>query len=259
MEESAKSTPDNWDEHWEHFADAASENPAQTYRHQVLLRLLKERGDGKSGMQLLDLGSGMGDFLAMAALELPAAKLAGFELSLVGVQITQRKVPRATVISANLFAPPPEVKAFEHWATCAVCSEVLEHVDDPVAFLNAASAYLASGATILITVPGGPMSAFDHHIGHRQHFTRSSIASVLKRAGFEVDRVYLAGFPFFNLYRLVVISRGKRLADDVNANLQHGAMSSVAKVTMKIFQKLFIGNILDSPFGWQVVAIGRKS
>lgn len=257
MEESAKTKPDDWNEHWEHFAAAATENPAQIYRHRIILNLLKAAGSG--AMRLLDLGSGQGDFLAKAATDLPAAELAGFELSEVGAEITRRKAPRAKVVAANLFSPPPEIKAFDNWANFAVCIEVLEHVDDPAAFLKAASSYLAPGATIFITVPGGPMSAFDRHIGHRQHFTRASIAKVLKAAGFEVDRVCLAGFPFFNLYRLVVISRGERLADDVNANLQKGAMSSLARVTMKVFQVLFVANIFDSPFGWQVVAVGRKS
>jgi SAM-dependent methyltransferase len=247
---------DNWNVHWEHFADAASENPAQIYRHRVVLNLLKETREGP--MRLLDLGSGQGVFLAKAVTELPAAELAGFELSQVGAEITRRKAPRARVVAANLFTPPPELGAFEHWATRAVCLEVLEHVDDPTAFLTAAAKYLAPGAKIFITVPGGPMSAFDRHIGHRQHFNRSSIAKVLEGAGYEVDRVCLAGFPFFNLYRLVVIARGRRLAEDVNASNQ-GAMSSLARLIMGVFRALFVANIFDSPFGWQVVAVGRKS
>jgi 2-polyprenyl-3-methyl-5-hydroxy-6-metoxy-1,4-benzoquinol methylase len=255
MEESERTKSDNWDSHWEHFAAAASENPAQIYRHRILLDLLKDASEGT--MRLLDLGSGQGDFLAKAASQLPAAELAGFELSEVGAEITRRKAPRAKVVAANLFAPPPEIGAFKNWATFAVCAEVLEHVDDPAAFLQAAADYLAPGATIFITVPGGPMSAFDRHIGHRQHFNRASISKVLKAAGFEVDRVCLAGFPFFNLYRLVVIARGNRLVDDVSISSQ-GAASPLARLTMAVFRGLFVANILDSPFGWQVVAVGRK-
>lgn len=257
MDDNAKTKSDDWNEHWEHFAVAATENPAQIYRHRIVLNLLK--GAGSGAMRLLDLGSGQGDFLAKAATALPSAELAGFELSQVGAEITRRKAPRAKVVAANLFSPPPEIVAFENWGTYAVCIEVLEHVDDPVAFLKASANYLAPNARIFITVPGGPMSAFDRHIGHRQHFTRSSISKVLKAAGFEVDRVCLAGFPFFNLYRLVVISRGERLADDVNANRQQGGMSLLARVTMKVFQVLFAANILNSPLGWQVLAVGRKS
>jgi len=62
------------------------------------------------------------------------------------------------------------------------------------------------------------MSAFDHHIGHRQHFTRASITAPLQQSGFEVERVTLSGFPFFNLYRGVVIARGEKLATDVTVS-----------------------------------------
>src|ERR1044071_9580721 len=103
MDENAKAKSDDWDGHWEHFAAAAAENPTQLYRHQVLIGLLKE--SNADGIRLLDLGSGQGDFLVRVAREMPTAELTGFELSQVGVEITRRKVPRASVIAADLFAP----------------------------------------------------------------------------------------------------------------------------------------------------------
>src|SRR5262249_26152467 len=93
----------------------------------------------------------------------------------------------------------------------------------------------------------------------RQHFTRGSISKVLAGGGFEVERVCMAGFPFFNLYRLAVISRGDKLADEVSVSNKAGAMSRVAKATMAVFRFLFRFNTLDSLFGWQVVAVARKS
>ena len=102
------------------------------------------------------------------------------------------------------------------------------------------------------------MSAFDRHIGHRQHFDRAKIRFILEQAGCSIERTYLAGFPFFNLYRLLVIARGKRLARDVETTTS-GTSSGLASVAMKLFRILFHANLLDSPFGWQVVAVGRKT
>jgi hypothetical protein len=133
----------------------------------------------------------------------------------------------------------------------------LEHVDDPVAFLKRARDYLAAGARLIVTVPGGPMSAFDRHIGHRQHFDRSKIRSMLEGAGYSVERTYLSGFPFFNLYRLLIVARGGRLVQDAQAG-STGAPSGMARFAMKVFRVLFHANLLDSPFGWQVVATARK-
>jgi SAM-dependent methyltransferase len=149
------------------------------------------------------------------------------------------------------------LKNFAGWATHAVCSEVLEHVDDPVVFLRHAQEYLAPGAQLIVTVPGGPISAFDREIGHRQHFNRSQIRSLLEQAGYSVERTYLAGFPFFNLYRLLVIMRGARLARDIESTAA-GQPSGLLRFAMKVFRVLFHANLLDSPFGWQVVATARK-
>lgn len=188
---------------------------------------------------------------------LPRAQFLGVELSEHGVEISRRKAPGATFLVADLFHPPTELARYKDWGTDAVCSEVLEHVDDPAGLLRATRVYLADGARLIVTVPGGPMSAFDRHIGHRQHFTRESIRQVLHDAGFVAERVCLAGFPFFNLYRLMVIARGERLSSDVDAT-QRGATAALANAMMAIFRGLLRITLLDSPFGWQVVAIARK-
>lgn len=248
--------PDNWDEHWVRYADAASRNPAQQMRHRLIVRLLADATG--PGARVLDIGSGQGDLLVKLHAAAPQASLLGFELSASGVEISRRKVPAGRFFVADLFAPPAALGEFAGWATAAVCSEVLEHVDSPVDFLKAARPYLADGARLVVTVPGGPMSAFDHHIGHRRHFTRNSITQVLQAAGFAVDRVCLSGWPFFNLYRLVVIARGRKLAADVDAG-QAGAAGGVAAIVMAVFRALFAFNLTNSPFGWQVVAVARKT
>jgi SAM-dependent methyltransferase len=247
---------DDWEEHWRRYDEAARRNPAQQMRHRLVLRLLRRHMAGD--VRLLDIGSGQGDLLARIHTAFPGATLAGVELSERGVAVSRRKVPTANFLVADLFNPPTALAEYRHWASVAVCSEVLEHVDSPADFLRAARTLLADHATLIITVPGGPMSAFDRHIGHRQHFTRASIRHVLEQAGFVVDRVCRAGFPFFNLYRLVVIARGERLSSDVDAT-HTGVSTTLASVVMTAFRGLLHLTLLDAPFGWQVLAIARKA
>lgn len=254
MSNESRPSHDDWDSHWDHYAQSAAENPAQRMRHEIIAQLLCEDA-GKGAINLFDLGSGQGDLVQKLEPLLPKARFVGAELSESGVAISQRKVPGATFLVADIFQPPPELNEFASWATHAVCSEVLEHVDDPIAFLKQARHYLAPGALLIVTVPGGPMSAFDLHIGHRQHFDRRKISTMLEQAGYSVERTYLAGFPFFNLYRLLVKARGRRLAQDVKSA---GASSGLAGFVLKVFRVLFHANLLDSPFGWQVVAAARK-
>jgi 2-polyprenyl-3-methyl-5-hydroxy-6-metoxy-1,4-benzoquinol methylase len=256
MSSGLRSSRDDWDLHWDRYAESAELNPAQRMRHDLVARLLCQTA-GNSPARIFDMGSGQGDFLQKLESLVPEAELLGAEASESGVAISRRKVPRATFIAADIFQPPPALDDFKSWATHAVCSEVLEHVDDPVSFLILARKYQAPGARLIVTVPGGPMAAFDRHIGHRQHFDRRKIRAMLEQAGYSVERIYLTGFPFFNLYRLLVIARGKRLAQDVESQ-SSGFSSALASYMMKLFRLLFHFNLRDSPFGWQVVAVARK-
>jgi trans-aconitate methyltransferase len=250
-------SPDDWDSHWERFAASAAQNPAQRMRHDFIARLLCKMERNRP-VRILDLGSGQGDLMQKLDSLLPEASLLGAEMSRNGVIISQRKVPRATFIVADIFRPVPDLGRYEGWATHAVCSEVLEHVDDPTSFLEHARKYLGQDATLIVTVPAGPMSAFDRHIGHRQHFDQRKLRGIMEGAGYSVESIVATGFPFFNLYRLLVIAGGKRLTNDVKAQSRE-ISTTLAGQLMKMFAFLFRANLINSRFGWQLVAVARKT
>ena len=182
----------------------------------------------------------------------------GIELSEVGVGISRAKVPTATFHQVDLFAPPAEVSCLENQADVVVCSEVIEHVDDPVGFCHRIRSYLKPGGQLLVTVPAGPMSAFDHFIGHRRHYDRTSIARVLDAAGFKVEAVKLAGFPFFNLYRLVIILLGKGLISSVKSGGERSGAGTWASLAIALFRILFQFNLANFSLGWQILAVARR-
>jgi SAM-dependent methyltransferase len=257
MSSQSPASPDDWESHWGHYADSAVQNPAQRMRHEFIARLLCETAQNRP-VRIFDLGSGQGDLLQKLDSLLPAASLLGAEMSQTGVIISQRKVPRATFVVADIFRPAASLDAYLGWATHAVCSEVLEHVDDPTSFLEHARKYLSQNAKLIVTVPSGPMSAFDRQIGHRQHFDRLKLCRILERSGYSAESVFATGFPFFNLYRLLVIAGGNRLARDVKTE-SRGVTAALAGHLMKLFGFLFRANIRDSRFGWQLVAVARKT
>ncbi len=242
---------DDWDEHWDRYEASARENPAQAYRRRLVFRLLE--ADGPPG-RLLDVGSGQGDLLAEARRRWPSAELAGVELSASGVRAATAKVPGALVVQQDLLADLPPDPALAGWATHATCSEVLEHVEDPVRLLRAASALMAPGATLVITVPGGQMSEFDRHIGHRTHYDPDSLRVVLEGADLRVERILRAGFPFFNAYRRLVIARGAKLIDDVDGS-DAGDLPLAARVAMAGFDVAFRANRDDARWGTQMAAV----
>jgi SAM-dependent methyltransferase len=245
---------DDWDRHWVDYAEAAEQNPAQRYRRQVVFELL-ELGD--EGARVLDVGSGQGDFAVELLRRHPNAKLLGLEVSEAGIAIAREKAPAAEFVQRDLTRagdPEPQQRG---WASHAICSEVLEHVDEPARLLANAAAYMAPGCRLVVTVPGGRMSAFDRHIGHRRHFAPDDLATLLREAGFEVESSDGAGFPFFNLYRSVVIMRGERLVEDVSGG-GTGSESRLARAAMAAFRPLFKLNRLRGRRGWQTVAVARR-
>jgi SAM-dependent methyltransferase len=246
---------DDWDSHWEQFDRANERNPAQGYRRRLTLRLLGRHGDP---VRLLDIGSGNGEFLAAASTRWPGAELSGLELSESAVQRSRLKLPIARLRACDLLRAPIPEDGESSWATHATCSEVLEHVDDPVALLRNARAWLAPGCRVVVTVPGGPISAFDRYIGHRRHFSPSDLREVMSAAGLEVLQVAGAGFPFFNVYRALVIGRGDKLIADVRSDAQRTPVGLLARAAMAGFAALFLLNLPRCRFGWQTVGVGRE-
>ncbi len=249
--------PDDWDHHWDAFGEAAEGNPANLYRRRLVMSLL---GRPPAGATVLDIGSGQGEFAIYLRETYPDVGVWGVEYSTAGVErgraaaasrgvevgFSQRDLLQAVT-------PDPGQPA----AGYAVCSEVLEHVDDPVRLLRNSRSLLAPGCRVVITVPGGPRSAFDRHIGHHRHFKAADLAGVLADAGYAVDRVLRAGFPFFNIYKLAVIARGRRLIADVADRAPGTTPSRAEQAATRFFDAGFRHSRDDFPLGWQMAAVAH--
>ncbi len=241
-----------WNHHWDHYSQATEANPAQALRRRLIRRLLGEDAADQDAA-ILDIGCGSGDLLAELARHFPEAAFAGIDLSESGITETARKTPQARLRQFDFSVPGEAPGDLQGWASHAVCSEVLEHVDDPGTVLVNAAQCLKPGGRLVVTVPGGPMSAFDKHLGHRRHYTKAALRELLERAGLRIETAAASGFPTFNLYRLVVVLRGKRLIDDVN-----DTPGLLARMVMAGFNGLLTWSLFDSPWGWQIVASARK-
>ena len=241
---------DDWDRHWTAYAESAALNPAQAYRRLLIFRAL-ELARAPKPVRLLEIGSGQGDLSHELKQRHPEIELVGLDLSEAGVDIARKKVPDGVFFQQDLLRPLALPERYLGWATHAVCSEVLEHLGDPLAALANARRCLAPGGRLVVTVPAGPMSAFDRHIGHRGHFTPARLREVLEGAGLEVSALHGAGFPFFNLYRLTVVARGKKLISDIDVERP---LPASARAAMRVFSKLFGMNAHEGLRGWQLVA-----
>jgi SAM-dependent methyltransferase len=246
--------PNDWDHIWDAYGENSEGNPAIDYREALILKLL---GRPPAGSTVLDIGSGQGQFALRLQGRYPDVAVWGVEYSAEGV--ARSRTHAAQRGSAAQFRQvdllqPTAVADGQSPATHAVCSEVMEHVDDPVTLIRNAGALLAPGCHLVVTVPGGPRSAFDRHIGHFQHFTAAKLRQVLTDAGYEVQRVLRAGFPFFNLYKLAVIARGKKLITEV----EHRAPGETMPLESMMYAFFRFGlrhSLNSAPFGWQMAAV----
>jgi trans-aconitate methyltransferase len=240
---------DDWDAHWAEYAGSAAGNPAQDFRRRLILRLLTGVSPAS---RIVDIGSGTGDLAVSLREAYPETALLGLELSSTGVELARSRVPDAAFLQVDLShgeAPPPE---YEAWATHAVCSEVLEHVDDPAGLVANCRPYLALDCQLVVTVPGGPMTEYDRHIGHRKHYEPGELRRILTEAGFEVVEATGAGYPVFNLYRRLMRALGSRLVTIAGSS----EPTLASRVGMRGF-RLGMRSTRLSPRGWQIVAVAR--
>jgi SAM-dependent methyltransferase len=243
---------DDWDLHWARYAAAAELNPAQGFRRRLVVDSLAIT---RPGARIIDIGSGTGDLAAELATELPEPRILGLELSATGVGIARRKVPGAEFIQRDLLAGEPVDERHAGWAEAAVCSEVLEHVDEPATLIANARPFLAPGCRLVVTVPGGPISAFDRYVGHRRHFRPEEVAELLAAAGYQVDSARGVGFPFFNLYRYAVIAAGERLIESQEGGAPPGRG---ARLVASVFRALLARNRGGSRLGFQTVVVAHN-
>jgi len=248
---------DDWDDHWDKYGEAAKGNPANDYRHAMVLKLL---GELPKGAVVLDIGSGQGQFAIDLQAANPQASVFGVEYSAEGVRRANEQAAReglaARFFERNLLEPVTLAEG-QPAATHAVCSEVLEHVDDPTTLIRESMALLSPGAKVVVTVPGGPRTAFDKHIGHYRHFTAEALHQVLGDAGLDVDMVLSTGFPFFNLYKLAVMARGQKLVREVQERQPNAEPSKLEALAGVVFRQGFKLNRAYTRYGWQIAALAH--
>jgi len=241
---------DDWDSHWSNYDSIATANPAQSWRFRSIVRIIKTLSNPADRPTITDLGCGQGDLLFFVNQYFPSSTLIGIEPSSVGSDLSRLKNPRASIIQADIIrneaADDDLIKS-----DIVVCTEVLEHLDSPNLLLKSLSDKMGLNSSLVVSVPSGPVSEFDKHIGHRKHFTPESLRSLLEDSGFKVIDVYRSGFPGFNIYKVCTILMGKRLIKSTGSKDQN----FMIRLVSNIFLLLMILSKKRSRLGWQLFAV----
>ena len=242
---------DAWDAHWSQIDSFTEISSGKIYRDKLVTGMV--RRFHRPGDTVMDFGSGQGDLIRILEPFLADCRVIGLEMSEVGIAIARRKTPGAEFHQIDLQSQDLALPQLRDTGNLCVCAEVIEHLDHPRRFLQNVGQFMAPGGRLIITVPGGPMNAFYKSIGHRQHFTAAAMAALIESAGLKVARIYRAGFPFFNVFRLLATMRGEKAQQDAQ-----GTPSRLVRAVFATFDFLFRFNLPDAPWGWQLVIVAEK-
>lgn len=158
----------------------------------VLRELEKERP-----RSIVDLGCGNGALCEEIHARMPSAEVAGVDLSAAQIAANQQRLPWGRWLVADLGgeSAPALGASFD----AVVTSEVIEHVDDPAAFLRSARTLAKRGAMLVLSTQSGKVQETERRVGHLQHFSVEAMRQLLSDAGWRPERVWNAGYPFHDL------------------------------------------------------------
>ncbi len=148
-----------------------------------VLRGLPIPEDGRA----LDVGCGDGYLLDL----LPGRLRIAADRNLCDVVRARR--PEITAVVAAAGTRLPFRRSFH--LVCAF--DVVEHVEDDVAFLRECASVLEEQGRLVLTAPAGPelWSTLDEYAGHYRRYTRKQLSTVVGAAGLVVEQI----FPLFRL------------------------------------------------------------
>jgi 2-polyprenyl-3-methyl-5-hydroxy-6-metoxy-1,4-benzoquinol methylase len=239
---------DHYDEMWRRLEDFLRYNPGARERRHLVLRALRRHA--RSATSILDVGCGLGEMVSFLTSELPHARFTGVDFSSGAIDSCRRRFPAHTWVVADVVnddLPTPY--------DAVVCSELLEHLDEPETALVRIAASLAPTGTIVITVPNGKVFATERAIGHVRHPTLPMLHEWFAAADLEVVEAHRWGWPGY---------LALKYAANVDAERALSAFGSgryswpVRRANDLAYVLVRAGSFPDHHRGPQTVIVGRR-
>jgi 2-polyprenyl-3-methyl-5-hydroxy-6-metoxy-1,4-benzoquinol methylase len=203
-------------------------------RNRQILAFLAREGIAPPA-RILEIGCGTGTVLSA---------IAGAGFAAVGLEMHRElarraafAVPLASVFSANVFAPPPELSALGPFDAIAFF-DVLEHLSTPGDVLRGGARLLHPGGRLIGTLPAlrTLWSDYDAFAGHRLRYDRRSLAELFQQAHLPAPRAeyfFQALVPAM-IVRRALVGRGHNVGDETRRRAQHRALDAPGRVANRI-------------------------
>lgn len=150
------------------------------------------------GQRVLEIGSGIGNLSAFL-LDREQLVLTDTREEYLN-RLRQRFGDRPHIRVARLYLPNDDSAIAGQRFDTVICLNVLEHVDDDIAALEAIRGLLAPAGRLVLLVPALPAlyGTLDRALGHHRRYKRAGLRDLLRATGFRVPHIEyfnLAGIP----------------------------------------------------------------
>lgn len=145
-----------------------------------------------------------------------------------------------------------------------ICAfDVIEHIDEDAASLNALYQHLSPNGYALFTVPAYPFLWSEHDVAnhHKRRYTRPQFKALMEQAGFEIHFISYYNTLLFPLIAAIRLLKSilPPSSQQAVADLKMPRFPALNTALEKIFalERKILPHI-SLPFGVSIIAIGRK-
>ncbi len=218
--------------------------------------------DVTSGDQVMDLGCGPGGFLT---------SLKPLTSNLFGTECNQEAARDATKKGIKIINDR-ELKSFKNEFNSVFSFHVLEHVDNPAAFLKLAISLVKPGGKICISVPNqdGPIHFINPCVSnmpphHATHWRKKTFEVLAEKMGLRIKRIVYEPLIDRDSYYYFVhwvnykfkrdsawgrfLNRSSHLILSIFFNLVFGLFKLIGKKTWPLFKSQALYVVMEKPEG----------
>ena len=154
----------------------------------ILLHLGKS-----SGKKLLDIGCGVGKVAFLAAEK--GFEVTGVEIEEKAAKLAEKNLKRYGSKTRIITGDILKIKLKENYFDAVVCSEVIEHVNNPQQIINRIFKLLKKGGLLVLTTPHNQKywTVSDEYADHKKRFSIKEVKNLL--FDFKITDLYTVGFP----------------------------------------------------------------
>lgn len=233
---------------WFEFANA--DHFWMQWRHRVLLRAIKCAGTPLR--RALEIGCGNGVARDMLEHDLGIA-VDGCDLNRTALKMA--KPGKGKLFIYNILDQEPSLLGSYD---AVFLLDVLEHIDDDLAFLRAALRHLRPGGLMVVNVPASMLffSDYDRAAGHLRRYTATSLTTLLTRSGAEGATIQRWGFSMVPLLLArKVMLRGATTAGTIRTGFV--PPNEISQLLLQGMKNIETALPFSMPFGTSILAWSR--